>query len=335
MLRYGVIGYGYWGPNLVRVLNQAKQSTVTAVADKVAENRDRVTGLYPRIAVFEDASAIINHPDVDVVVVATPVSTHFDFASAALRAGKHVLVEKPLCPTYAQAQALVTLARDVGRQIFTDHTFVYTSAVKRISEMAAAKELGRVLYYDSTRINLGLFQNDVNVIWDLVVHDLAILEVTMPHQPTAISAIALDPTGSALASVAYVTLFYPDNAVAHIHASWLAPVKIRQVIVGGDKSMVVYNDLDPSEKIRIYDKGIDVIRDKEQQRAMKIEYRIGDMRAPNLDTKEALSVMAAHANDCFINNKLAQTSGEVGSRIVRLLELADLSAKQVGAVISL
>jgi predicted dehydrogenase len=335
MLRYGVIGYGYWGPNLVRVLNQSKLSTVTAVADKLLENRDKVVGLYPKIAVFEDASSIINHAEIDVVVVATPVSTHFDFASAALRAGKHVLVEKPLCATYAQAKELVALAKQLNRQIFTDHTFVYTSAVRRISEMAAAGELGRILYYDSTRINLGLFQNDVNVIWDLVVHDLAILEVTMPERPTAISAIALDPTGSDLASVAYVTLFYPNNAVAHIHASWLAPVKIRQVILGGDKSMVVYNDLDPSEKIRIYDKGINVTHDKAQQRAMKVEYRIGDMRAPNLDTKEALSVMAAHANECFIHNKPAQTSGEVGLRIVRLLELADQSARQAGAVISL
>ena len=335
MLKYGVIGYGYWGPNLVRVLNQAKDSTVIAVADKFAENREKVTALYPRTITYDDAYALISDIEVDVVAVATPVSTHFDFASAALRAGKHVLVEKPLCATYDQAIELVALAKQVNRQIFTDHTFVYTGAVQRISEMSAKGELGRILYYDSTRINLGLFQSDVNVIWDLVVHDLAILEVTIPDRPTAISAIALDPMGTDLASVAYVTLFYPNNTVAHIHASGLAPVKIRQVIIGGDKSMVVYNDLDPSERIRIYDKGINLIKDMAQQRAMKVQYRIGDMRAPNVDTKEALAGMAAHANDCFIHNKPGQTSGEVGARIVRLLELADLSAHQAGTVISL
>ncbi len=335
MLRYGVIGYGYWGPNLVRVFNQAKGSTVAAVADRLAENRARVAALYPRIEVFEDAASVLNHPGVDVVIVATPVSTHFDLASAAIKAGKHVLVEKPLCATYDEARRLVDLAKKFDRQIFTDHTFVYTGAVRKISDMSRAEELGRILYYDSTRINLGLFQNDVNVIWDLVVHDLAILETIMPHQPTAISAIALDPTGSELASVAYVTLFYPGKAVAHIHASWLAPVKIRQVVVGGDKSMVVYNDLDPDEKIRIYDKGVDFVRDSAQQRALKIEYRIGDMRAPRLQSREALSVMAEHANDCFAANKSALTSGEVGLRIVQLLEMADASASQAGAVLSL
>jgi predicted dehydrogenase len=333
MLKVGVIGYGYWGPNLVRVFNQAKDSIVVAVADKLPASRAKVEALYPKTVTYDDAMAIIGDPAIDVVAVATPVSTHYELAAAALNAGKHVLVEKPLCSSLADAERLVELAAKKDRQILSDHTFVYTGAVQKIAEMAEGGALGRVLYYDSTRINLGLFQHDVNVIWDLVVHDLAILQRIMPEQPTAIGALALDPMGSSLASVAYVTLFYPGNAVAHVHASWLAPVKIRQVIVGGDKSMVVYDDLSPAEKIRIYDKGVEFVRDPVREHAMKVDYRIGDMRAPVIDGREALAVLAAHANECFAANKPPITSGEVGMRIVKLLELADQSARRSGAVL--
>jgi predicted dehydrogenase len=307
MLKYGVIGYGYWGPNLVRVLNQAKDSTVVAVADRLSGNRAKVSALYPKIAVHEDAAALIADPAIDVIAVATPVSTHFDLARAALDAGKHVLVEKPLCGSLQQAEALVELAAKKRKQIFTDHTFVYTGAVRKIADMAERGELGRVLYYDSTRINLGLFQHDVNVMWDLVVHDLAILQRIMPSQPTAISATAVDPMATNFASVAYVTLYYPGNTVAHVHASWLAPVKIRQVIVGGDKSMVVYDDISPAEKIRIYDKGVEFVRDAARAEAMKVEYRIGDMHAPAIDSREALAVMAEHAYESFTRNMPALT----------------------------
>lgn len=335
MLKYGIIGYGYWGPNLARAFNQAAGSTLAAVADQQSRNRDRAASLYPKIRVFDDAHAMIRDPEIDVIAVATPVSTHFALAKAALEAGKHVVVEKPLCGSIAEAEQLVELAAKKNRQILTDHTFVYTAAVRRIAEMSAAGELGRVLYYDSTRINLGLFQSDVNVIWDLVVHDFAILQHLMPAAPVAISATALDPMGSVQTSLAYVTLYYPGNTVAHVHASWLAPVKIRQIIVGGDKSMVVYDDLNPSEKIRIYDKGVSILRDAELERSLKVDYRIGDMRAPHLDNREALAVMADHANECFAANKAPLTSGEIGLNIVRLLETADLSARQGGAILKL
>ena len=333
MLRYGVIGYGYWGPNLVRVLNQARGSTVAAVADRIAGNRAKVAALYPKVAVHEDGAAVIADPSIDIVAVATPASTHYVLAAAALEAGKHVLVEKPLSSSFREAERLVELAAKKKLQIFTDHTFVYTGAVRKIAEMSEQGELGRVLYYDSTRINLGLYQHDVNVIWDLVVHDLAILERVMQSRPQAISATALDPMGTNLASVAYVTLFYPENAVAHVHASWLAPVKIRQVIVGGDKSMVVYDDMSPAEKIRIYDKGVEFVRDPAREHAMKVEYRIGDMRAPVIDGREALSVLVDHANECFAAGKPPITSGDVGMRIVKLLELADRSAASSGAIL--
>ena len=335
MLRYGIIGYGYWGPNLTRAFHQAKGSTLVAVADQQARNLERALQLYPKIKVFEDALAMINDPDIDIIAVATPVSTHYELAKAALEAGKHVVVEKPLCGTVEEAERLVELAAKKNLQILIDHTFVYTAAVRRMAQMSKAGDLGRVLYYDSTRINLGLFQSDVNVIWDLVVHDFAIVRQIMPDAPIAISAAAVDPMGSTQASLAYVTLYYPGNTVAHIHASWLAPVKIRQIIVGGDKSMIVYDDMNPSEKIRIYDKGVEIIHDTERERALKVEYRIGDMYAPNLDNREALSVMAEHANECFAANKVPITSGEVGLGIVRLLEMADSSVRQGGIILKL
>ncbi|MBA4096195.1 MAG: oxidoreductase [Rhodospirillum sp.] len=335
MLKYGVIGYGYWGPNLARVFNQAEGSKLVAVADRDEKSRARAAGLYPNIVVHSDARELIADPAIDVVAIATPVSTHFALAEAALKAGKHVVVEKPLCGSSDEAARLVELAAKVGRQILTDHTFVYTDAVRKIADMSANGELGRILYYDSTRINLGLFQSDVNVIWDLAVHDFAILSRIMPAKPEAIGATAIDPMGTATESLTYITLYYPGNTVAHIHASWLAPVKIRSIIIGGDRSMVVYDDVDVSEKIRIYDKGISIIKDPEVQRQMRVAYRVGDMRAPKLDGREALGVMAQHANECFTKGVAPITSGEVGLQVVRLLESAEASARKGGQIIRL
>lgn len=332
MLKYGIIGYGYWGPNLVRVFNQAKGSKVATVVDKVAANRDKVTSLYPAIRADSDPRAVIDDPAIDVVVVATPISTHYDLAKAALQAGKHVVVEKPLCGTVDQAAELVELAAKKNRQIFVDHTFVYTGAVRKIRSVIENGDLGKILYYDSTRINLGLYQRDASVIWDLAVHDLAILLRLMPNRPEAVSAISSDPLNTGMPGIAYVTLHYPGNVIAHIHASWMAPVKIRRVLIGGKKSMIVYDDLDPSEKIRIYDKGVDLAPDPASEYQMKVEYRIGDMRAPQIPSQEALAAMAEHANESFSDNTAPITNGEMGLRIVRLLDLADRSARDNGKV---
>jgi predicted dehydrogenase len=333
MLKYGIVGYGYWGPNLTRIFNQAADSKVLAVADQFAANRAKVKGLYPAIDVYDDAVELIADTRIDVIAIATPISTHYELAAAALEAGKHVIVEKPLCANSEEASRLVELAARKNRQIFVDHTFVYTGAVRKMADLVEAGKLGRVLYYDSIRINLGLYQRDVNVIWDLVVHDLAILFRLMPQRPEAISAIYADPLRTGVPAIAYVTLFYPDNVVAHTHASWLAPVKIRQVLLGGDKSMVVYDDLNPSEKIRIYDKGVELAPSPEQAYALKVEYRHGDMLAPQVDSREALAVMAEHANSSFMQNVTPITNGEVGLNIVRLLELADRSAQLNGEVL--
>lgn len=332
MLNYGIIGYGYWGPNLVRVFNQAKGSKVAAVVDKLPANRAKVNSLYPAITTHEDPRDIINDATIDVVAIATPISTHYELAKAALTAGKHVVVEKPLCGSVDEAAELVDLAAKMNRQILVDHTFIYTGAVQKIRSVIENGDLGKILYYDSTRINLGLYQRDASVIWDLVVHDLSILMRLMPQRPEAISAISVDPLNTGMPAIAYVTLYYPGNAIAHTHASWLAPVKIRRVLIGGKKSMIVYDDLDPSEKIRIYDKGVELSPDPAREYQLRVEYRVGDMRAPQIPSHEALSAMADHANECFSENTAPITSGEMGLRIVRLLDLADRSARENGKV---
>ncbi len=245
MLKYGVIGYGYWGPNLARVFNQAEGSRLAAVADRDEKSRARAAGLYPNIKVHADARELIGDPGIDVVAIATPVSTHYPLAEAALKAGKHVVVEKPLCGSYDEAARLVELAAKVGRQIVTDHTFVYTDAVRKIAEMSANGELGRILYYDSTRINLGLFQSDVNVIWDLAVHDFAILSRIMPAKPEAISATAVDPMGTATESLTYITLYYPGNTLAHMRKSRIDEVASRT------NSLTTRASCDPSRFIAI------------------------------------------------------------------------------------
>ncbi len=333
MLKYGVIGYGYWGPNLVRALNTAKESRVIAVADQVAANRERAAELYPAMKVTDEARAVIADPAIDAIAIATPVTTHFDLAWAALDAGKHVIVEKPLCESSEKAAELVDFAAKKQRQILVDHTFIYTGAVRKVLSYRDEGRLGRVLYYDSTRINLGLYQKDVNVIWDLAVHDFSIILQLLPGQPVGISAISSDPLKIGVKAVAQITLLYPDEVMAHVNASWLSPVKVRQVLIGGDKSMVVYDDLDPSTKIRLYDKGVEFTQDPQRQYAMKVEYRVGDMLAPQVDSREALATMAEHANDCFAHNKPPLTGGEVGTKIVRLLELADRSAAKRGEML--
>jgi predicted dehydrogenase len=333
MLKYGIIGYGYWGPNLVRVFNQERGSKVVSVVDTLAANRERVASLYPGIRAESDARAVIDDPDIDVVVIATPISTHYSLARAALQSGKHVVVEKPLCTNVDEASELVDLAAKRNRQIFVDHTFVYTGAIQKIYSLIGSGDLGKTLYYDSTRVNLGLYQRDANVIWDLAVHDLAILLRIFPDRPEAVSAISADPLNVGIPGIAYVTLHYPGDVVAHIHASWMSPVKIRQVLIGGHKSMILYDDLSPSEKVRIYDKGVDLSRDPASESSMRVEYRVGGMSAPQIPSQEALAVMAKHANDCFSANRAPITDGEMGLNVVRLLDLADRSARNNGEML--
>lgn len=330
MIGIGVIGYGYWGPNLVRNFTDLGRCRVTAVSDLDRSRLDVVNRRHPGIATTRSALELIARPDVDAVVVATPVSTHFDLSRAALEAGKHVLVEKPLASSSDEAQALIDLAAARRRVLMVDHTFVYTGAVRKIRELVAGGDVGDVYYYDSVRVNLGLFQNDVDVLWDLAVHDLSIMDFVLERHPVAVSATGLAHVAGSPANIAYLSMFFDSPVIAHVHVNWLAPVKVRQTLIGGSRRMIVYDDLEPSDKVRVYDRGISLDPGPESVYAMKIGYRAGDMWAPRIELGEALHAEAEHFVDCIESGCAPETPGEAGLRIVRVLEAATASLQDQG-----
>ena len=341
MIGVAVVGYGYWGPNLVRNFWSVPGAKLVSVCDKRPERLASVTAQFPAVEVTAEFEDVLKDPRVDVVAVATPVSSHYDLALRALKAGKHVFIEKPMTATTAQAQSLVDEADRRGLTIGVDHTFVYTGAVRKMRELVASDSLGDIYYYDSVRVNLGLFQHDVNVIWDLAVHDLSIMDYILPHQPVAVSATGIAHVAGEPENIAYMTLFFEHNLIAHLHVNWLAPVKVRRTLLGGSRKMIVYDDLEPSEKVKVYDKGITVngnnggtaSGDKIYQ--MLVGYRTGDMWAPQLDMTEALSLELRQ----FINSVDQRTSpltdGQAGLRVVRVLEAATQSLAQRGRVVEL
>ncbi|HVP37711.1 MAG TPA: Gfo/Idh/MocA family oxidoreductase [Candidatus Saccharimonadales bacterium] len=334
-LRMGVIGYGYWGPNLVRNFAETPGTQVTCVADMDARRLEPLKLRYPAVRTTSDARELIQSRDVDAIAIATPVSTHFDLAVAALRAGKHVLVEKPLTESSEKCRRLIDEAAAAGRLLMVDHTFPYTAAVKKIRELIQSGELGEVYYYDSVRVNLGVFQRDVSVIWDLAVHDLSIIDNILPHKPVAVSATGMSHLKGQAEDIAYLTLYYAGSTIAHIHVNWLAPVKVRQTLIGGSKKMVVYDDVEPTEKIKVYDKGVAMEASPAAIYQMMVSYRTGDMWAPKLDGSEALRVLAGHFLDCVTNGKEPMTSAESGLRVVRIMEAATQSMASHGQPIEL
>jgi predicted dehydrogenase len=337
-VRIAVIGYGYWGPNLVRNFGEAAGSKVTVVSDLRPDRLAAVQARYPAVRTSTDFTDVLSDPAVDAVVVATPVATHFELAMAALRAGKHVLVEKPLASSSEQGEALVEEARRRGLVLMVDHTFVYTGAVQKIKELVGSGDLGRLLYYDSVRINLGLFQHDVDVIWDLAVHDLSIMDHVLGRQPRAVAAHGVAHVPGRPVNTAYLTCFFDDELIAHFHVNWLAPVKIRRTLIGGDRQMIVYDDLEPSEKVKVYDKGITVENGhggNEGAYELLVGYRAGDMRAPRLSLAEALGVEAAHFVECIRDGRPPISGGEAGLRVLRILEAAGRSLEQGGQPVAL
>ena len=330
MIRIGVIGYGYWGPNLVRNFADQPDAQVTVVADSRPDRLAQASRRYPGVRVTTDATDLIADPAVDAVAIATPVAFHFSLAIAALRAGKHVLVEKPVASTSDEASRLIDEAARRKLVLMVDHTFVYTGAVQKMRELVTTGELGDIYYYDSVRINLGLFQHDVDVLWDLAVHDLSIMDFVLAHQPTAVSATGLAHVHGKPRNIAYMTMFFDGRLIAHVHASWLAPVKVRRTMLGGSRRMVVFDDLEASEKIKVYDRGISVDPSPENVYQMLVGYRTGDMWAPKLAVSEALHVEAAHFVDCVTHGTRPQTDGEAGLRVVRLLEAATASMAESG-----
>ena len=335
MIGIGVIGYGYWGPNLVRNFVEAPGAHVVAVSDLRSERLSLVRSRYPTVSTTTDHRDLLSDTAIDAIVIATPVSSHFDLTMQALQAGKHVLVEKPLTETSAQAHQLLEEAERRQLTLMVDHTFVYTDAIQKIKELMHSGVLGELYYYDSVRVNLGLFQHDVNVLWDLAVHDLSIMDFILDAKPYAVAATGIAHVAGQPEDVAYLTCLFENNLIAHFHVNWLAPVKVRRTLIGGSQQMIVYDDLEPSEKLKIYDKGITLNSGQEGVYQMMVGYRTGDMWAPRIQTTEALQVEARHFIECIENKQRPITDGEVGLRVVRILEASGESIRQRGRPIDI
>lgn len=333
MVNIGVIGYGYWGPNLVRNFAETPGANVAAVADLDLKRLDIVKKRFPAVKVTTRFQDLLEDPGIDAIAVATPVNSHFELGMATLRAGKHLWLEKPMTETSLQARKLVDEAAKRELALLVDHTFIYTGAVRKMGEIVKGGDLGRVLYYDSTRVNLGLFQRDVSVISDLAVHDFAILDYLLDEHPVAVSASGINHFPGTPENLAFITLFYDSGTIAHANVSWLAPVKVRQILLGGSKKMIVYDDMEPSEKIKIYDKGVSFTDDPQQIQEMRVGYRTGDMWAPKLATTEALRVEGEHFVDCIANGKTPETDGHLGLRVVELIEAATSSMRGRGETV--
>jgi predicted dehydrogenase len=330
MIRVGVIGYGYWGPNLVRNFADTLEAQVTAVADLDSQRLKIVRARHPTVEATTDLRQLLADPALDAIAISTPVSTHYELALQALQAGKHVFVEKPLTETAEQAERLIDEAERRNLILHVDHTFIYTGAVRKIRELAEREELGDLYYYDSVRVNLGLFQHDVDVIWDLAVHDLSIMDYVFSSEPSAVSATGVSHVDGTPANIAYLTVFFANNAIAHLHVNWLAPVKVRRTLIGGSRKMIVYDDLEPSEKVKVYDKGITVGGGKEDEYKRLVGYRTGDMWAPQLDVTEALRVEAKHFLGCVTGEERSLSDGRAGLRVVQILEAASWSLNERG-----
>ncbi|MDB5452542.1 MAG: oxidoreductase domain protein [Caulobacteraceae bacterium] len=329
MIGVAVIGYGYWGPNLARCFAETEGCRLVAIADANPAALARAGKRYPSASLLPHWRDALAMPGVDAVAIATPVSTHFEIALAALHSGRHALVEKPMTETSVEAITLIEAARKRRLTLMVDHTFIYSPAVQKIKELVASDELGDIYYYDSTRINLGLFQRDVNVMWDLAVHDLAILQYVFDSSPKAISANGVSHVRGAPENMAHLTIYLQSGAVAHLNVNWLAPTKVRQVLVGGSRKMVVWDDLDASEKIKVYDQGVSVT-DVEELYSTLVNYRLGDMWAPRLSTAEPLLAETTHFIECITDGRTPITDGKLGLQVVEMLEAATSSMAMRG-----
>jgi len=332
-VRVGVIGYGYWGPNIVRNLHGQKNVQAVRVCDKSPAALARAQKAYPTIETVSDPLEILRSPDIDAVAVITPVWAHYELAKMALENGKHLFIEKPFTSNSAQAEELIELAARKKLTIMVDHTFLFTGAVRKIRELTESGALGDLYYYDSLRVNLGLFQHDVSVVWDLAPHDLSIMDHIIKAEPEAIVATG-EKHLNGVEDVAFMTIYFPRNVIAHINVNWLSPVKIRTTLIGGQKKMVVWNDLVADEKVRVYDRGVQ-ISSGEGIRDLLVSYRSGDMWAPQLEQVEALQAEMGYFADCILNNKVPFNDGHAGLRVVRMLEAAEQSIRRKGELVRL
>lgn len=333
VVRIAVIGYGYWGPNVVRNVSSLESFELVAICDQDAAALKRAGRVYPGVRLTSDAADVLTAPDVDAVAVVTPVWTHFELAKKALQNGKHVFVEKPFTSTSQQAEELIELAAKKNLQIMVDHTFLFTGAVKKIRELVDKGALGSLYYFDSTRVNLGLFQHDVSVVWDLAPHDLSIMDHVILEKPEAVVATGARHVNG-LADMAFITVYFPGNLIAHVNVNWLSPVKVRMTLIGGKDKMLVWNDLEPDEKIKVYDKGVDIANGQGVYDLL-VSYRSGDVWAPRVQQTEALKLELGYFVDCIVNGQTPDNDGAAGLRVVRLLEAAEESLNLRGKAIVL
>lgn len=325
MIRVGVIGAGYWGPNIIRNFTSHPETQVLAVCDVREERLHRVRSIYPHVEVTVHADELMNRTDLDLIAICTPVSTHYKLAKQALESGKHVFVEKPMTSSSAEALELIRLAREKDLHIFVDHTFLFTPAVQKIRHLLQQEEIGDLLYFDSVRINLGLFQHDASVVWDLAVHDFSILLYLIQRIPSRISATGSAHFSPHIHDMAYISLQYNQNFLAHFHVNWLSPVKVRKIFIAGSKKMIVWDDTVADEKIKIYDKGVDILADSNQIYDLLIQYRSGDMVSPQLPNREALWEEVDHIVRVLKGKEQPVSDGYLGYQVVYLLEITTAS----------
>jgi predicted dehydrogenase len=333
LMKIAVIGLGYWGPNLVRNFLETEGIEGVVCCDLREQRLDRIRRQFPLVEVATNCVALYDRPDIDAVALATPVSTHFQMGMRALEAGKHVLLEKPLTLCTAEAERMVEFAEREGLSLMVDHTFVYTGAVRKIKEFMTQGDLGDPMYFDSVRVNLGLFQRDTNVIWDLAAHDVSIMNYLLDVEPLTVSAVGSRHVNG-MEDIAYIAVLFPNNLIAHFHVNWISPVKVRKILLGGTKKMVVYDDMEASDKVKVYNKGVEVNGNESLYKVL-VQYRMGDMFAPSIDQTEALSLMVKEFVDSVKMRRRPLTDGTAGANVVRILEAAEKSLRSGGGMVRL
>ncbi len=334
MINVGIIGYGYWGPNLVRNFFGQKDCVIKSVADARPNRLELLAKAYPSVQGVLNADDILNDPAIDAVVIATPVFTHFPLAQKALQNGKHVLLEKPMASSVQECNILIGLATQKNLLLMVDHTFLYTGAVEKIKELIDTNALGNVKYLDSTRINLGLFQPDINVLWDLAPHDLSILRYLHDETPYSVNATGISHTHNGIENIAFMTINYQSGFIAHLNCSWSSPVKVRMMLIGGDQKMIIYNDVEPTEKIKVYDTGYELKSDEDKNKIL-VDYRVGDIYVPKVNNKEALAQVASDFIGGILEKRTPRSSHHIGLDIVKMLEASEQSIKNKGAEVKI
>ena len=333
-MEIGILGYGYWGKNLVRNFNNLQNCNVKYVCETNNINADNCIETYEKILVTDNYEEILQDKTIQAIVIATPVYFHYALTKKDLDANKHVLVEKPLTSSYREALELVNYANSKNKILMVDHTFLYTGAVQKIKKIVDSQELGSIQYLDSTRINLGLFQHDVNVLWDLAPHDISICNYIINKKLISVQAVGVSHTHNEIENIAYLTLKYEENIIAHFNCSWVSPVKIRQMLIGGTKKMVLYNDMEPTEKIKVYDSGYS-FKSKNEINNILVDYRMGDINVPKINITEALSLMASDFINSIKNKTKPVSNSEMGLEVVKILDAAEQSIKNKGKEIIL